>query len=220
MARCVSPLQAESAQGYLTDFARSSRYPWETRTLVLTGFPRRVSQALSVLTPCGHDRQHLVFSWLRVLHLLSGERAQVQAVARHGPKPVASPHSRRLVCAASWGTTTLRWGFADHAMRAFPAPDAGRRSLVGDRTLHGPRGVQQPVAHTTRLRQHHADVFGLRVVGLRAQWPVDRRPVDCALIRRQGTPDDQPANAVVRPRLQDFPPPAWWPAVMGVADAA
>jgi hypothetical protein len=50
-----------------------------------TCLPRRVSQCLRVLEPCFHHRHQLVFSWLLVLHLVYGERANLKALARHGP---------------------------------------------------------------------------------------------------------------------------------------
>jgi hypothetical protein len=65
----------------------------------LTCLPRHVSQCLRVLGPCFHHRHHLVFSWLLVLHLVYGERANLRALARHGPAHLAYQHYRRLLCA-------------------------------------------------------------------------------------------------------------------------
>ena len=138
----------------------------------LTCLPRRVSQCLRVLGPCFHHRHQLVFSWLLVLHIIYGERANLQALARHGPTPLAYQHYRRLLCAAYWCTKTLLWWFADRALQALPPPEDGLLSLVGDSTLKGKRGPTHPVAQKTRLSQHHPYVFGFRIVLLMAQWDV------------------------------------------------
>jgi hypothetical protein len=53
-----------------------------------------------------------------------------------------------------------------------------------------------------------------------AQGDVDRLPVDFARLRRQDEPPDQPANALVRQRLQDCQRPAWCQEVVVTADAA
>jgi uncharacterized protein (DUF2249 family) len=66
----------------------------------LTCLPSHVSQSLRVLGPCFRHRHQLAFSWLLVLPLLYGERANLKALARHGPRPLAYQHSRRLLCAA------------------------------------------------------------------------------------------------------------------------
>jgi hypothetical protein len=50
----------------------------------LTCLPPQVSQGLRVLGPCFRHRHQLVFSWLLVLHIIYGERANLQALARHG----------------------------------------------------------------------------------------------------------------------------------------
>jgi hypothetical protein len=75
----------------------------------LTCLPPQVSQCLRVLGPCSHHRHQLGFSWLRVFHIIYGERANLQALARHGPAHLAYQHYRRLLCAAYWCTKTLRW---------------------------------------------------------------------------------------------------------------
>jgi hypothetical protein len=123
-----------------------------------------------------------------VLPLGYGYRANLQAVAQHGPGHLAYQPYRRLVCAAYWCTKTLLWRCADQAMRAFPAPDDGLLPLVGDSPLKGKREAKHPVAHQTRLSQHHPYVFGLRIVVLMAQWHVYRLPVDFALVRPKGSP--------------------------------
>jgi hypothetical protein len=51
--------------------------------------PRRVSQCLRALGHCFHHRNQLVFSWLLVLHLLYGERANLKGLARRGPAHLA-----------------------------------------------------------------------------------------------------------------------------------
>ena len=51
----------------------------------LTCLPRRVSQCLRVLGPCFPHWHHLVFSWLLVLHLVYGERANLKALSRQAP---------------------------------------------------------------------------------------------------------------------------------------
>jgi hypothetical protein len=155
-----------------------------------------------------------------VLHLRYGERANLKALARHGPGPLASQHYRRLWWAASWGTKTWLWWFADQALQAFPPPAHGGLSRVGDRPLQGTRGPTPPVAQNTRLRQPHPYVFGCRLVMLRAHWGVDRLPVEFALVRRQGDPGDQTANARLRQRLHTCRRPAWGQKVVVVAEAA
>jgi Transposase DDE domain len=186
----------------------------------LTCLPRRVSQCLRVLGPCFRHRHQLVFSWLLVWPLVYGERAHLKALARHGPAPLAYQPYRRLLCAAYWCTKTLLWWFADQAIQAFPPPEEGILSLVGDSPLKGTRGPKPPGAHNTRLSQYHPDVFGFRIVVLMAQWDVYRIPVDFALIRRKDDPDDQTENALFRQMLQEFRRPAWCQEVVVTADAA
>jgi hypothetical protein len=197
-----------------------SRIAQETRTMSLTCLPRRVSQHLRVLEPCFRHRHQLVCSGLLVLPLVYGERANLTALARHGPQHLAYQHYRRLVCAAYWCTKTLLWWFADQALQAFPPPQDGLLYLVGDSPLKGKRGLKHPVAHKTRLSQYHPDVCGFRIVVLMAQWDVYRIPVDVALIRRTGDPHYQTDNALVRQRLQEFRRPAWCQEVVVTADAA
>jgi hypothetical protein len=179
-----------------------------------------MSQCVGVLRPCFRYRQHLVFSWLLVLHIVYGHRANVQALSRHSPGHLTYHHYRRLLCATYWCTKTLLWWFAAQAMRAFPPPDDGLLYLVGDSTLKGKRGAKPPVAHKTRLSQHHPYVFGFRLVVVMAQWNVYRIPVDFALVRRTGTPGSQPKNVLFRQMLRDFRPPVWCREVVVVADAA
>jgi hypothetical protein len=186
----------------------------------LTCLPHRVSQCVRVLRPCFRYRHHLLFSWLLVLHIVYGHRANVYAFSRHGPGSLAYQHSRRLLCATYWCTKTLLWWFAAQAMRAFPPPDDGLLYLVGDSTLKGKRGAKHPLASKTRLSQPHPYVFGFRIVVLMAQWNVYRIPVDFAVVRRKSTPDYQPENALFRHMLRDFRPPTWCREVMVVADAA
>jgi hypothetical protein len=93
--------------------------------MTLTCLPRRVSQCLRVLGPGFHHRHQLVFSWLLVLPCLYGERANRKALARPGPAHLAYPPDRRLLCAASWCTKTLRWWFAAQALLALPPPADG-----------------------------------------------------------------------------------------------
>jgi hypothetical protein len=186
----------------------------------LTCLPRRVSQYLRVLRPCFRYRHHLIFSWRLVLQIVYGHQANVQALSRHGPAHLAYQHYRRLLCAAYWCTKTLRWWFADQAMRAFPPPDDGLLSLIADSTLKGKHGGKHPVAHKTRLSQHHPSIFGFRIVVLMVHWGVYRIPGDCAVVHRKGTPDSQPENALFRQMLRDFRPPMWGQEIMVVADAA
>jgi Transposase DDE domain len=114
----------------------------------------------------------------------------------------------------------LLWWFADQALHAFPPPEDGILSLVGDSTLKGKRGSKHPVAHKTRLSQYPPDVFGLRIVLLLAPWDVSRIPVDFALVRRTADPDDQPENALFRQLRRDFRRPAWGQELVVTADAA
>jgi hypothetical protein len=186
----------------------------------LTCLPRRVSQCLRVLEPCFRHRHQLVFSWLLVLHLVYGERANLKALARYGPDHLAYQHYRRLLCAAYWCTKTLLWWFAEQAMQALPPPEDGILYLVGDSTLKGKRGLKHPVAHKTRLSQFHPYVFGFRIVLLMVQWDVYRIPVDFALLRRNDASDYQTENALFRQMLQEFRRPRWCHAVVVTADAA
>jgi Transposase DDE domain len=192
----------------------------EARTMFLTCLPRCVSESLRVLRPCFRHRHHLVFSWLLVLHLVYGERANLKSLARHGPRHLAYQHYRRLLCAAYWCTKTLLWWFADQALQAFPPPENGLLYLVADSTLKGKRGAKHPVAQKTRLSQHHPYVFGFRIVVLMVQWDVYRIPVDFALLRRKGDAGYQSENALFRQMLQAFQRPAWCQEVIVVADAA
>jgi hypothetical protein len=57
--------------------------------MALTCLPQRVSHCLRVLGPCVRHPHQLAFSWLLVLHLLYGEQAHWQALARHGPQHLA-----------------------------------------------------------------------------------------------------------------------------------
>jgi hypothetical protein len=186
----------------------------------LTCLPRRVSQYLRILGPCFRHRHQLVFSWLLVLHLLYGDRANLKALARHGPPHLAYQQYCRLLCAAYWCTKTLLWWFANQALQAFPPPEDGILYLVGDSTLKGKRGRKHPVAQKTRLSQHHPYVFGFRIVLLMAQWDVYRIPVDFALVRRTDDPDYRPENVLFRQMLQAFRRPAWCQEVVVTADAA
>jgi hypothetical protein len=186
----------------------------------LTCLPRHVSQCLRVLGPCFRHRHQLIFSWLLVLHLRYGERANLKALARHGPSHLAYQHYRRLLCAAYWCTKTLLWWFADQALQAFPPPEDSILYLVGDSTLKGKRGSKHPVAHKTRLSQYHPYVFGFRLVILMAPGDVYRIPLDFALLRRTDDPQYQPENALFRQMLPDFKRPAWCQEVVVTADAA
>jgi hypothetical protein len=186
----------------------------------LTCLPRRVSQCLRGLAPCFHHRHHLVFSWLLVLHLVYGDRANVKALSRHGPVHLAYQPYRRLLCASYWGTKALRWWFADHALQALPPPTEGLLFLVSDSPLKGQRGPNHPVAQKTRLSHLHPYVFGFRIVLLMAQWGVYRLPVDCALLRRKDEAAYQTENALCRQMRREFQPPAWCQELSVVADAA
>jgi len=185
-----------------------------------TCLPHRVSQGLRVLRPWFRHRHQLGFSWLLVLPLVYSERANLKVLAQYGPAHLAYQPSRRLWCASSWCTKTLRWWFADQALQAFAPPADGLRSLVGDRTLKGTRGSKPPVAHNTRLNRYHPSVVGFRIVLLMAKWDVSRSPVAFALVRRQGTSGSHTENALLRQLLQHFRPPAWCQEVIGVAEAA
>lgn len=186
----------------------------------LTCLPPQVSQCLRVLGPCFRHRHQLVFSWLLVLHIIYGERAHWQALARQGPAHLAYQQYRRLLCAGYWCTKSLLWWFADQALQALPPPEDGILYLVGDSTLQGNRGRTHPVAQNTRLSQHHPYVFGFRIVLLMAQWDVYRIPVDFALIRRKDDPDYQTENALFRQMLHQFRRPVWCQEVVVTADAA
>jgi Transposase DDE domain len=188
--------------------------------MVLTCLPPQVSQCLRMLGPCFRHRHQLVFSWLLVLHILYGERANLQALARHGPTHLAYQHYRRLLCAAYWCTKTLLWWFADQALPALPPPEDGILYLVGDSTLKGKRGPKHPVAQKTCLSQHHPYVFGFWIILLMAQWHVYRIPVDFTVIRRKDDPDYQTENALFRQMLHEFRRPVWCQEVVVTADAA
>jgi hypothetical protein len=186
----------------------------------LTCLPPQVSQGLRVLGPCFRHRHQLVFSWLLVLHIIYGERANRQALARHGPAHLAYQHYRRLLCAAYWCTKTLLWWFADQALQALRPPEDGILYVVGDSTLQGQCGQTHPVAQKTRMSQHHPSVFGFRIVLLMAQWDVYRIPVAFAVLRRKDDPDDQTEKALFRQMLHDFRRPVWCQEIIVTADAA
>ena len=185
-----------------------------------TCLPSPVSQSLRGLGPCCRHRHPRACSGRLVLPRLDGERAHLKALARHGPRPWADQHSRRLRCAASGCTTTWRWGVADQALHACPPPAEGRLDLGGDRTLQGTRGSKHPVAHQPRISHDQPSVVGVRLVRLLAPWAVDRLPVACALVRRTDAPDDQPAPARFRQLRRDCRRPAWGPALVVTAAAA
>jgi hypothetical protein len=192
----------------------------EARTRSLTGLPPQESQGLRVLGPCVRHRHQLVFRWLLVRHLISGERAHLHALARPGPAHLAYPHDRRLWCAASGCTKTWLWWCADQAWQALRPAEDGILDRVGDSTVKGQRGPKPPVAQKTRLSPHHPDGFGVRIVLLMAQGDVYRSPVDCAVLRRKDAPDDQTEQALLRQRRHDFRRPVWGQKVIGTADAA
>ena len=83
----------------------------------LTCLPHRVSQGLRVLGPCFRYRPQRGFSWLGALPGMYGERAHVKALARHGPKHLASQQYQRL-----WG----RWAATAQALGAQAAGDRTR----------------------------------------------------------------------------------------------
>jgi hypothetical protein len=109
-----------------------SRIAQEAQTMSLTRLPHSVSQGLRVLGPWFRHRHHLVFSWLLVLHLVYGDRANLKELSRHGPAHLAYRHYRRLLCTAYWCTKTLLWWFAAQALQAFPPPEDGLLYLVID----------------------------------------------------------------------------------------
>src|ERR671924_1305492 len=111
-----------------------SRLAQEARTMSLSWLPRRVSQGLRVLGPCFHHRHPRGFRWRLGLPRVYGDRANGKELSRHGPAQMASQHYRRLLGATSWGPQTWLWWFAQEAVKAFPAPEDGVLSLVGDRT--------------------------------------------------------------------------------------
>jgi hypothetical protein len=186
----------------------------------LTCLPTCVLQYLRVMGPCFRHRHQLVCSWLLVLHVVFGDRANMKALARHGPNHLTYQHYRRLLCAAYWCTKTLLWWFADQALQAFPPPEDGLLYLVGDSTLKGKRGPKHPVAQKTRLSQHHPYVFGFRIVLLMVQWDTYHIPIDCALVRRTDDPAYQPEKALFRHMLRAFRRPAWCQKLVVTADAA
>jgi hypothetical protein len=181
--------------------------------------PCLVSQCLRVLGPCFRHRHLLIFSWLLVLNLVYGERANLKVLARHGPAHLVYQPYRRLLCAAYWCAKTLLWWFADQALQAFPPPADGILYLVGDSTLKGKRCHKHPVAQKTRLSRYHPYVFGFRIVILMAQWDVYRIPLDFALVRRKGTSGYQTQNALFCQMRQDFRRPAWFQEMVVTADA-
>jgi hypothetical protein len=141
-------------------------------------------------------------------------------LARHGPAHLPYQHYRRLLYAAYRCPKTWLGWFANQALQALPPPADGIRSLVGDSTLKGKRGPKHPVAHKTRLSQHHPDVFGFRIVLLVAPWEVYRIPGDFAVVRRQDAPAYQTENALFRQMLHEFRRPGWCQEVVVTADAA
>jgi hypothetical protein len=186
----------------------------------LTCLRRRVSPSLRVRAPGSRHRHHRVCGGLLGWPLVDGARAHLQALARHGPAPLASQHDRRRLGATSWWTTTGRWWCADQALQAFPPPAEGLLSRVGDRTLKGARGRTPPVAQQPRRSQHQPDVCGVRLVRLLAPGDVSRLPGAGALVRRTPAPADQPANARCRQLRPECRRPAWGQGGVVTAEAA
>jgi hypothetical protein len=186
----------------------------------LTRLPRRGSPGLRGSGPGVHPRHHRVFSWLVVWPLVHGERANRRARARHGPAPLASQPSRRLLGATSWCTTTWRWWVADQALQALPPPEAGLLALVGASTLTGQRGRRHPVAQQTRLSRPPPSAFGFRLARRMVPWDVSRLPGDVARVRRTAEPASPPETARVRPTLPACRRPAWGQEAVVTAAAA
>jgi hypothetical protein len=90
----------------------------------------------------------MVFSWLLVLQLIHGDRANVKALSRHGLVHLAHQHYQHLFCAAYGCTKGLLWWFADQALQAFPRPEDGISYLISDSTLKGMRLRSQASWHT------------------------------------------------------------------------
>jgi hypothetical protein len=148
-----------------------SRIPQEARTMSLPCLPRRVSQCLRVLGPCCHYRHPLVFSWLVVWHLRYGERANLKALARHGPPHLAYQHSRRLRCAVYRCTKTWLWWGADQALQAF-LPQRTASSLWWATVRARARGGQN-----LRWPRRHASASTLPTslaFGWSSAWPRGR----------------------------------------------
>ena len=89
-----------------------------------------------------------MFSWLLVLQLIYGDRANVKALSRHGLVRLAYQHYRRLFCTAYGYTKALLCWFADQALQAFPLPEEGIFYLISDSTLKGTWLRSQASWHT------------------------------------------------------------------------
>jgi hypothetical protein len=96
MARRENRYQSRPSQRYLYLIANAHRIAYRPggQGHVLDLFaPPRFSVPAGA-GPCFHHRHQLVFSWVLVLHLVDGERANLKALARHGPAHLAYQHYR------------------------------------------------------------------------------------------------------------------------------
>jgi hypothetical protein len=94
MARRENRYQSRPSQRYLSLIANAHRIAYrpggQGHVLYLFALPRFSVPAGA--GPCFHHRHQLVFSWFLVLHLVDGERANLKALARHGPAHLAYQH--------------------------------------------------------------------------------------------------------------------------------
>jgi hypothetical protein len=99
MARRENRYQSRPSQRYLYLIANAHRIAYRPggQGHVLDLFaPPRFSVPAGA-GPCFHHRHQLVFSWVLVLHLVDRERANLKALARHGPAHLAYQHYRCLL---------------------------------------------------------------------------------------------------------------------------
>jgi Transposase DDE domain len=186
----------------------------------ITRLPEEVARLLAPLKPYFSYRHYLVFCWLLVAHLVCGEKATLQALARPLPPHVAAWHLRRLLAAGRWQWARVLEWLVSQALGAFPPPCDGVLYLVVDSTLKGKRTKRNPLAKKGRLNEYAPYTFGLHVVLLIAQWDVYRIPLAFRLVRPKGSKGYQSENALFREMLRAVVLPAWVKRVVVVADAA
>lgn len=118
-----------------------------------------------MLELCFHCCHHLVFSWLLILHIIYGGRANLQASACHSPRYVAYPqYGLRFV--PPMGTLKPGCGGAEQAMRALPVHDDGLLYLMADSTLKMVVEVLfKALKEAVRLAQHPVTKNVSRVAG-------------------------------------------------------
>lgn len=141
--------------------------------------------------------------------------ARLKALTRLLPADLRDWTVLRLVRAGYRDIHPLISELAAGVLYTLPPPD-GVLYLIGDTTITGKTGRQQPLAHYTRLNQYQRFTFGLSLVLLIAQWGRLRVPVGATVLDPKKKGDQ---NIQFRQMLRPFQPPAWCRQVVVLADA-